>query len=497
MNSAYPRFTQFTMPAHMLATSLVLACLLNTTPRACADDARLVRVLVTQQSHDPVYPWRTRRPSVRAGYGYQIDQNHVLTTEHLTRNHTLVEIQRPRAATKQAVEVLKSDPRLNLTLLRLPVLPTANPLPSTETADHVRLGNDLQILQMDDARDTETGPSRVQQIGVKRLPDAPTSLLVYKLLCNLNVNGEGAPVMQGERLAGMIIAFNPNSRIATMVSAPFVDRFIEDATHPPYRGLASAGFKWQALIDPVKRRYLNIKNDNGVLVLGAVPATSAGRLLKRSDTILEWDGHAVDKLGFYHDPAYGRVEFSHLIKAYRNPGDTVRATMVRDGEVAEIELTLNGELDDAVLVPENIAGERAEYIVAGGFILRELDADYLRAHGSKWRAKVDTQLLNHYLSGMADMQAPTDRIVFVSAMLADEINEGYDNHRNDILTAVNGRPIRNIDDVFQILSDDGHIHRLSFRSDGIDVVFDPAQIDAANARIAQQYRVSAPSYRRP
>ena len=302
--------------------------------------------------------------------------------------------------------------------------------------------------------------------------------------------------MKGDRLVGITISYDQRSRIATMVAAPFVKRFIEDARQPPYQGVASAGIAWTPLIDPVKRRFLKLGDETqGILVLSALPTTGASGVIESMDVILKWDGHSVDSLGFYEDPVLGRMDFSHLIKAHRKPGDRIKVLIHRDGEHLQKKLVLGGDMQDSVLVPENVTAQRAEYIVAGGFVLRELDMHYLRSHGSKWRSKVDSRLLNAYISGHHDPHRKTDRVVIVTDLLSDAINEGYSRHRFDIVTMANLQPIRNLDDLLRVRDADGAIHRLSFKSEGVDVVFDPEKLEAANRRISDQYRVPALSYR--
>ncbi|MDA1043766.1 MAG: hypothetical protein O3C57_00935, partial [Verrucomicrobia bacterium] len=437
--------------ARLLLCALLGIAALQVWRSSAAEDDRLVRVQVSNQNNDPFHPWQTSAPGVQAGYGFQIDASHILTTERLVRNHTLVEIMRPRSAHKVSVAVVMSDHRLNLALLEMPALPTILSKTMIDMEENIRLGDQLEIIQMDDIRDMQSGPVRVQQIRVGRLPDSPNSLLEYSLLCSLNVNAEGAPVMKDGRLVGVTIAFDPRTRIATMVAAPFVSRFIQDTLHPPYQGLASAGFSWKPLIDPVKRRFLKLDDPtNGILVLGALPGTEASGVLERMDVILEWDGHPVDSLGFYEDRTLGRTDFSHLIKAHRHPGDHVKLLVYRDGKRVQLELQLVGNMDNSVLVPENVTATRAEYIVAGGFVLRELDMNYLRSHGSNWRSKVDSRLLNAYLSGRKDEHLASNRIVIVTDMLSDAINEGYNLHRREIVTHVNRQDVRTLGDVFRI-----------------------------------------------
>ena len=168
-----------TRPSPLRLAWITLAALvaLQAWTSSAANDDRLVRVRVSNHRHDPFHPWQTSKPGRRMGYGVQIDPQHILTTERLVRNQTLVEIQRPRSADKMQVEVLMSDHRLDLALLKMPLLPMLKQQDAIAIEENIRLGDSLEILQMDDVRDLQAGPVRVQQIRVGQLPDSPNSLL--------------------------------------------------------------------------------------------------------------------------------------------------------------------------------------------------------------------------------------------------------------------------------------------------------------------------------
>ncbi|MDA0991808.1 MAG: hypothetical protein O3A51_13800, partial [Verrucomicrobia bacterium] len=339
---------------------------------------------------------------------------------------------------------------------------------------------------------------RVTQMAVTRLPDAPASVLTHRVLVDMQIDGEGAPVIKDNRLAGIIIAYQASTRIATMISLPPLERFLADAAEPPYRGPATAGISWRSLTDPAKRAYLGVSDQpGGIQLIATIPGSGADKVLQPLDVVVRWDGYALDNLGFYNDPELGRLEFSHMVKSHRSPGDTVTADIVRDGKPMSVAITLTGDLDPLALVPENITGEKPAYLVVGGFVIREMDAHYLRAHGSEWRASVDPRLLNFYLSGGQDDYAPGDRIVLLAAVIPDAINVDYHGYRNEVITHVNGEPIRNMNDVLRIANSSGPITRIRLMGMGIDLVLDAYDLYVANQRMAQRYRIPELRYERP
>ncbi|MCE9614932.1 MAG: trypsin-like peptidase domain-containing protein [Lentisphaerae bacterium] len=478
----------------LLAVGLVMA------RPAVADDVdlgrRLVRVVVTYQVSNPFLPWQSQAPSTRTGYGIQIGPAEVLTTEHLLRNHTHVELLHAREGEKITASVAIADKRLNLALLTIASPDHADTnLPTLELAGPLPLRTPVSVLQFDDDNDTQFADASVAAISVSSLPDSPYSMLTYALLAQLNVDGEGAPIVCSNQLAGLAISYQASTRIGTAIGHPFIARFLEDARRTPYLGPASGGFTWKPLVDPAKRAWLGLGPERaGILLVSTSPGTGASRTLQPRDVILEWDGRPLDAMGYYSDPAFGRLEFSHLVKGKASPGDHVPVTIWRDGTRQVVSLELGGDPDLNALVPENVTGEKAPYLVSGGLILRELDVFMLRALGQDWRAKADPEHLHYFIDGIPNQQ-PGDRVVVMLGILPDTINVGYQHLRNRVVTAVNGTPIRNMHDVFAVADRDGIAHRFTLKGLGVDLVLDREELAAANLRLARQYRIPALEYR--
>jgi S1-C subfamily serine protease len=452
-------------------------------------DPGLVGVLVTHQQQNPYLPWKSGKSANRNGYGIFISSNRVLTTEHLVRNHTLVEIRRPREGEKITATVEIADHRLNLAILQVEA-GTTHAIPPVPLAPRSNVDDQVTIFQIDADNDIQAVEASVSRIGVSHLSDAPYSLLTYQLLSDLNIRNEGAPVVKNGALIGIVMAYDSGTRIAVVISHPFIPRFVEDAATLPYKGPASAGFVWRALLDPAKRRFLGVDDiDGGIQVISATKGTPSGDVLRSSDVILTWGGHTLDNLGYYEDSDYGRLELSHLVKGRGSPGETVPVTIVREGDTMEIDLVLSGDLDPLALVPENVRAERAEYLVEGGLIIRDLDVFFMRARGGDWRSKVDSRLLHFYHSGGGLDHEPGDRVVILTGVLPDPINDGYHNFRNEVLTTVNGQHVRNMTDVFRIADEKGSLTRFTLYGTDIELVLDCNKITDANLRLSESYRI--------
>jgi S1-C subfamily serine protease len=459
----------------------------------------LVEVIVTYQAHDAYTPWQKRRPGTRVGYGVVVRDGQVITTENLVRNHTLVELRRAATGEKIPATVETSDYQVNLALLRIDDPRGAAGLKPLDLAKNdITRETKTTILQFDETRQIQRGEAEVVQINVAELPSAPYSSLTFNLLTDLNVKREGAAVVRDGRLCGIMMGYNRGERIGYMLPYSVLRRFIDDVATPPYAGVPTAGFRWKALVDPAKRAYLGLEqNGIGVLVLSCIPETGADEVLEPNDVVVEWAGHTVDNLGFYDDAEYGRMSLSYLVRGRGTPGKHVPVKVMRDGKPLDVKLFLANLGDRAALIPENIDGRRAEYLVEGGLILREVCGHYLRARGGDWKSKTDIRITNTYLTRRNRPEKPGDRVVVLAGVLPDDINIGYQSMRDQIIEAINGQPVRNMADVFRIKDADGVVERVKLRTMGVELVLDRETLPVANKRLAQLYRLPSLRYQVP
>ena len=456
-------------------------------------EAPVLQVLTTRQEFDPFIPWQKRQPAERTGYGVVVGSNTVLTTENVVRQQSLVELVAPRSGRRIPAQVVLADEQVNLALLRLPAGAEDRIPAPCAVSDREKPEATLTVVQLDATRELQSGGATLLRVQVDGLPAAGYASLLADVLTDLSVNAEGAPVFGADgRLGGLVCGYTAANRTARILPAVVIQRFLRDAAQTPYPGAASAGFLWRPLVDPARRQWLGVDGETGgVLVLSCVSGWGAEGALRPNDVILNWDGYAVDDLGYYADPVLGRLLFPYLIKGHRRPGDRVPVQIVRAGKVQPVEVELRRANEASMLIPDNTRGEREAYLLEAGLLLREATGRYLQAPGPSWQRQVDSALVHLYLTRKLAPARAGQRVVMLAMVLPHPINIGYQHFFGRIVTHVNGKPVDNLRDVFTIRDSDGHIVRLTLKDVGTDVVLDPAGIDAANRELADLYDIPA------
>jgi hypothetical protein len=383
-----------------------------------------------------------------------------------------------------------SDEQANLALLRIPNDSDSANLRAMQFTDSLSRTDEVSILQFDETAQIQRGKAQIVQISIKSLPSAPFPALIFTILTDVNINGEGSAVLRDGKLAGLIMSYDRGSRTGNMLPYVILKHFLDDVHQLPYNGFASAGFLWTQLIDPAKRKFYKVNHaDKGILVIDCLPGSGASVSLQPNDVILEWDKYNIDNLGLYKDPDFGLLAFPYLIMGRRSPEDLVPVKIIRNGEEQNLTVKLSRRIDSDALVEENVTHQREEYIVEGGFIIRELSGTYLQAYGQDWQKNVDPRLVNIYLTKRFHPEHAGDKVVILAGVLPNPINIGYQHFRDDVITKVNGKVIRNMADVFKILKEEKNIQRLSIQSMDVDLVLDQSMLPESNDKLAQLYRI--------
>jgi S1-C subfamily serine protease len=449
----------------------------------------IFEVIATYQEYQPLIPWQMSAPKVRNGFCVALTNGLVIVPEEIIRNSTLVEVQSTQGGKKYKANIVEDDQLLNAAILKVEDDAFIKKMQGLVVDQQLSEGETVALLKPD-----STTGKIISDSGrlIEFLGDGGgvSKDMVYKIKTEMNFEGAGLPVLKDGKLVGINLRYDSTTRSALVLNGQAIERFIAEGGSSNYTGLAWAGFMWTQLLDPVKRRYLNAPDEEGILVLRTIPGSGAADVLLPQDVILKWNGIAIDQRGYYQDKKLGKMALQHLICGCAKPGDFAELEVIRKGERKFIHLKLSSFDDKKMLIPENSMLKPVSYIVEGGIILRELTGDYLKAFGANWAIQSDPRLAYYYLNGDDGIPyEPGRHIVLLSAVLPDEINVDYQEFSNEIVVEVNGKPIKNIEDIFKVLVSDKQIKSLKLYKDAVEVVLDENMLKEANQRIRLNYRI--------
>ena len=455
----------------------------------------LVRVNVTGQPYDYVRPWQKRAPFSKRALGAVLPQGRVLVTADLVANQNYVELEQAESGEKTAANVVVTDYEANLALLEPTDKKFLNGLTPLQLALDTVVGDRLSAWQLESTGALVGTEGLVTTIQMTRYPADLGQFLTYRISISMQYrdNSYTVPLVKNNKLAGLLLRFDPRTQVLDAIPAPLIAHFLKDAETQNYRGFPSAGFGFFPTRDPQLRNFAGqTGKPAGVYVTSVepnMPAAKAG--LKVGDIVVGLGGNTIDQNGNYVDPHYGKIEFTNLITARAFAGDTMPIQIQRDGKAMQLNLVLDHRAaDDYVITPYNF--DRAPlYYVLGGLVFQELSRQYLREWGANWLKDAPQRFV--YKDRFQSELYPEGnrRVVVLTQVLPANSTIGYDELAYLTVTRINGNEVKSLADLAEAVKQplDGFIK--------IETEEDPKQIELDAAQVASEAEALQQSYGLP
>jgi hypothetical protein len=482
-----------------LLTALVLPVLSVSAAETPSPERSILRVNVTNQAYNFALPWQKRPPGSKQGLGALLDGHRVLVTAELIQDSTYLEFEQASSGKKLTAQVATVDYEANLALL----VPKGDaedffdglvPFPISVTPP--KNGDRFEVWQFEPNGTPVTSSITFDTARLGRYFLDGSYFLQFDANGAVNYR-EGSftlPVIQDGHLAGMLLSYDSDDQVATILPFPIIRAFLDDADDGAYAGFPSFGIKFSPTLDDQLRTYLKLpEGSGGVMITGVMPDTSAERAgLKEGDVLLELGGFKLDSRGNYQDPTWGLLAMGHLVKGANTVDTKLPMKISRDGQLMDLTLTLARKAPGDFLVEPYVFDRGPRYLILGGLVFSELTKTYLEAFGNDWRDRAPFELVYAAQNPEKFARDGRKKLVFLAGALPSQSTLGYEGVRGAFIEKVNGQPINELKDIAAALANptDG-LHKIE-----IDEVPYTLYIDAALAAednktlLPQRYRIT-------
>jgi S1-C subfamily serine protease len=452
----------------------------------------LVRVNVTGQPYDYIRPWQKRAPFQKRALGAVLAQGRVLVTADLVANQNYVELERAESGEKTAANVVVADYEANLALLEPTDKKFLNGLTPLQLALDTVVGDRLSAWQLESTGALVGTEGLVTTIQMTRYPADLGQFLTYRISISMQYrdNSYTVPLVKNNKLAGLLLRFDPRTQVLDAIPAPIIAHFLKDAESPKYRGFPSAGFGFFPTRDPQLRSFAGqTGKPAGVYVTNVEPEMPAAKAeLRVGDIVVSVGGNEIDQNGNYVDPLYGKIEFTNLITARAFAGDTMPVQIQREGKTMQLNLALDHrDANDYVIPPYNI-DRPPLYYVLGGLVFQELSRQYLREWGANWLKDAPQRLV--YKDRFQSELYPEGnrRVVVLTQVLPANSTIGYEDAVYLTVTRVNGKEVKSLADLAGAVKQppDGFI-KIETEEDPKQLELEATQVEAEAAALQQNY----------
>ena len=476
-------------PQPMAVPAVVPAAVAAVKPK----ELSLVRVNVTGQPYDYTRPWQKKAPFQKRALGAVLPKGRVLVTADLVANQNYVELERAETGDKTGAEVQVVDYEANLALVEPTDKKFLDGLVPMQLALDTVVGDRVAALQLEPTGALVVTEGLVTTVQMMRYPAEVSQFLTYRISMSMQYrdNSYTIPLAKNNKLAGLLLRYDPRSQVLDAIPAPIIAHFLKEADDRNYRGFPSAGFSFFPTRDPQLRKFAGQTGKSGGVYVMSVernmPAAKAG--LQVGDIVLAIGNNEIDANGNYVDPMYGKLEFTNLITSRAYVGDTVPFQIQRAGKPMQINVVLERRPAEDYVIPPYNADKPPPYVVLGGLVFQELSRQYLKEWGGNWQKDAPQRFV--YMDRFQSELFPDEkrRVVVLSQVLPANSTLGYDEFSYLQVMKVNGREIKSLRDVAEAASQpvDGRFIVIETHEDPKQLVLDAGQVAEETQTIQENY----------
>src|SRR5207248_8400857 len=146
-----------------------------------------------------------------------------------------------------------------------------------ELTNDTVVGDRVAALQLEQTGDLVVTDGLVSGVQVTRYPAGVGQFLSYCVSISLQYrdNSYTVPLLKNNRLAGLLLRYDPRSQVMDVIPAPIIAHFLRDAASGSYPGFPTLGFNYFPTRDPQLRKFAGeTGNSGGVYVTGIEPGTA-------------------------------------------------------------------------------------------------------------------------------------------------------------------------------------------------------------------------------
>ncbi|NIB39596.1 serine protease [Pseudomaricurvus alkylphenolicus] len=450
----------------------------------------VVKIHTTSTPPDYFTPWSLLNAKQSSGSGSVIRGNRILTNAHVVADATYIQAQKHGDPRKYLARVAFVSHEADLALLEV---------------EDPSFFKGLRPLKIGDL------PEPLQEVSVFGYPFGGTTLSITKGILSrvehqfyahaggyllagqidaaINPGNSGGPVIVDNRIAGVVMQANTSGRAENLgyfVPPSVIKHVLKDAEDGQHDGFPDLGFRSQELDSPAMRQAYGVADRRGgMLVAHVFEGSPADGKLLPNDVIVAIDGYKIADDSSIEFRKNLRTNFKYAIDQYHR-GDNVDIYLVRAGEEMKVTLQVApGHRNYSLVRPQQFE-QIPQYLIYGGVVFVPLNMNLIKRWGRDWHRQAPVSFLH-----ARNSRSSTEKQELVVALkvLAADVNLGYHDWKNWILSSVNGEPIRDFEQFCRLVLENQHEFTTLLDDQGYQMVINHAEAVATEAQILARYRV--------
>ena len=282
--------------------------------------------------------------------------------------------------------------------------------------------------------------------------------------------------------------------IGYIVPTPIIKHFIKDLEDGTYDGFPKDGI----IVQPMENKDMRIrfglkKNESGMFVISVVSGFPAEGKVFPGDIILSLDGHDIANDGTVEFRPDERTSWNYFVQNHQ-VGEKISFGILRKEHRIKVQFVLTKPLSSLHLIPQHRYDVSPSYYIYGGLVFSPLTTDYLEKHGDSL-SNDDLSIFKFCALAGLSLEFPSVKNevpINLINVLSHDINNGYHDMKNIIITEVNDKKVYNLKELIKIIESDSESKYVEFKTkQNKIIVLNKEKAENAKAEIMDIYSVPA------
>ena len=454
---------------------------------AAAIKKALVKVYSSYQFFDYTSPWQFSQNDNSTATGFIIEGNRIITNAHAVLNSRFLQIRKDGDAKKYKAVVKFISEEYDLALIEVEDKSFFSGTSSLKFGPLPLIQEKLTVygypLGGDKLSTTQGIVSRMEH-SMYTLTNK--RFLIGQTDAAINSGNSGGPVVSNGKVVGVAFAgLSSADNIGYFIPVNIVNNFLDDIKDGTYDGPPKLGIQWAKLESTSQRQMLGLKNDSkGIIIKKVFTNSPFYGVLQRNDVLLKLDGQNIESDGTIEFRKNEKTDFN-FINQEKKYGQNLSYEIIRDKKIQKGQVTLKKTDIKYSVVKSTKLQDAPSYYVYGGLIFEPLTTNYITALS---QARPSNTLAAIY--DREDLFKDYNGLVILVRVLPFDVNLGYSELENKIITKVNGQKYKDFNDFVQKVKNTNSEFIVFEDEDSNEIVLDVAKVKAQKAELMDNYNIS-------
>jgi len=456
----------------------------------------VVKIFTDSSARNLVQPWKVDTFARSTGSGVILDGKRILTAAHVIKDGIAIYVRKAGSARRYRATATYISDASELALLSVEDEQFFEDVSTLTLGVLPELGDTVTVWGFPEGgNQIAITKGIVSRIDFDTYAHSGFDNLVCQVDAAINPGASGGAAVVDGRLAGISFQSLKEGDV------PVIKQFLDDVKDGTVHGVPAVAVKIQNMKNPQLRDFYRMAPAMGGVLVVETPGGGQGDTgaIKVGDVLLGIDGVAIGNDGTAPFQSGDRIDARYFVTRHQI-GDTIPIRLLRDGKEVVVEFKLEHTLRDAMLITRNFADFVPDYEIVGGLVFQELNDGYIinafrdstRPEGNVSNRPAWMELAyDKYKSRRAEVR---EKAVFISSILADEINIGYEAFEDHRVERVNAVKITNLDDLRRALAaNKAPFHVFDFAERFGQVVLSRQRVQQRKPIISERYQLGTGS----